>query len=351
MAAPDLGFEGQGDPSEPLRSELRFDPLSGASAIVAPHRRGRPSDRERTKAPPRPPRLPRQDPDCPFCPSGSSVGAAPILVLPDLAGGGWRARIVANAFPALSAHPGDRGGGEAPPALGRHEVIIESPRHDHDLPDMSPAEVRGVVEITLARMRQLARDPGIAALFVFRNHGASAGSSLLHPHGQIMALPFVPGETARREAHLAAQHDAGGRNPFTATIEAERAEGRRIVIENGEFAAYVPFAPEASCELRIQPLSPSADPFELDPAKVAPLASILRECLILLRERAGDPAYNLIWWTMSRASRGAPFAGWCIRIVPRTVPGGGFEKASGVSILSSTPEADAARLRGEVTHS
>ncbi len=332
-------------------SELRFDPLSGASAIVASHRRGRPRDRERAKAPPRPPHLPRQDPDCPFCPTGSSAGAAPILVLPDLAEGGWRARIVANAFPALSPQAGGRESAVAPPALGRHEVIIESPRHDRDLPDMGPAEIRGVVEITLARMRQLARDPGIAAVFAFRNHGASAGSSLLHPHGQIMALPFVPSETARREAHLAALHDAGGRNPFAAALEAERAEGRRIVIENSEFAAYVPFAPQASCELRIQPLQPGADPFELDPAQIAPLASILKDCLLRLREQAGDPAYNLIWWTMSRASRGAPFAGWCIRILPRTVPGGGFEKASGVSILSTTPEADAARLRGEVTHS
>jgi hypothetical protein len=51
---------------------------------------------------------------------------------------------------------------------------------------------------------------------------------------------------------------------------------------------------------------------------------------------------------MSRANRRMPFAGWCVRILPRTVPGGGFEKASGISILSSPPEADAARLRGDV---
>ena len=78
------------------------------------------------------------------------------------------------------------------------------------------------------------------------------------------------------------------------------------------------------------------------------MSDLLRDCLIRLRKRAADPSYNLIWWTMSRANRRMPFAGWCVRILPRTVPGGGFEKASGVSILSSPPEADAARLRGDV---
>jgi len=35
-------------------------------------------------------------------------------------------------------------------------------------------------------------------------------------------------------------------------------------------------------------------------------------------------------------------------IAPGAIPGGGFEKAAAISILSSTPEADAARLRGDV---
>ena len=329
-----------------MNSELRLDPLSGIFTIVAPHRQGRPRDRTRIAVPPRPEGLPRHDPNCPFCPGGSSEQVTPILVLPDLAQGGWRARIVANAFPAL--FPDAQEAAEGEPARGRHEVVIETPRHDLDLTELEPVEFRGVVELTFARTRQLTRDPEVAALFAFRNHGAGAGSSLVHAHGQIMALPFRPTELARREAHLAAAHAASKRNPFEAALAAERADGRRIVAENGLYCAYVPHAAEAPCELRIQPLRWSADPFHLDPWEIGPLADLLRDCLIRLKERAGDPSYNLIWSTMSRASRREPFAGWCVRILPRTVPGGGFEKASGISILSSPPEADAARLRGDL---
>jgi UDPglucose--hexose-1-phosphate uridylyltransferase len=328
-------------------SELRLDPLSGTATIVAPHRRARPRDRARLNVPPRTDGLAAHDRNCPFCPGGSSERAVPLLVLPDLAQGGWRARIVANAFPALSPDGPEPEEGEV--ARGRHEVVIETPRHDRDLTDMTPQEFRGVVEITFARMRQLTRDPQVAALFSFRNHGAGAGSSLVHGHGQIMALPFVPSETARREAFLRRTWEESGRNPFEAALAAERADGRRMVAENALYCAYVPFAAEAPCELRIQPLRWSADPFDIDPWEIGPLSDLMRDCLIRLREKAGDPAYNLLWWTMSRANRRQPFAGWCVRILPRTVPGGGFEKASGVSILSSPPEADAARLRGDGT--
>ena len=327
-------------------SELRLDPLNGTSTIVAPHRRARPRDRARLVVAPRPEGLPPHDPNCPFCPGGSSERATPLLVLPDLAQGGWRARIVANAFPALSPEGPELEQGQV--ARGRHEVVIETPRHDRDLADMTVEEFRAVVEITFARMRQLTRDRDVAALFSFRNHGAAAGSSLVHGHGQIMALPFVPSEMARREAFLAQSQAETGRNPFEAALAEERADGRRLVAENALYCAYVPFAPEAPCELRIQPLRWSADPFDIDPWEIGPLSDLMRDCLIRLREKAGDPAYNLVWWIMSRASRRQPFAGWCVRILPRTVPGGGFEKASGVSILSSPPEADAARLRGDV---
>jgi UDPglucose--hexose-1-phosphate uridylyltransferase len=327
-------------------SELREDPLTGLNTIVAPHRHGRPSDRVRLETLPRPDSLPREDPSCPFCPAGGGAEAKPILSIPDLETGGWRARIVPNAFPIVQREAPAEVEPPALPGLGRHEVIVETPRHDLDLPDLTPDAFRAVVEITLARMRQLTREPETAALFVFRNHGAVAGSSLVHGHGQILALPFVPTELARREAHLAAAHERIGRNPFAAALEAERADGRRIVAERPGFCAYVPFAAEAPFELRIQPERDSADPFDLDPAEIGPLSDLLRDCLMRLRLKAGDPAYNLIWSTMSRARRRAPFAGWCLRILPRRVPGGGFERASGVSILSSTPEADAVRLRG-----
>jgi UDPglucose--hexose-1-phosphate uridylyltransferase len=330
-------------------SELRHDVLTGRAVIIARARHGRPRDHERLVRTARPQKLPVHDPDCPFCPGGVCDRAPLVLVRHYLVVGGWRARIIENAFPALKRVAPRPIEEQALPAQGRHEVIIETPRHDHDLADMSPVQFKAVVEITLARMRQLAREREAASLFIFRNHGAGAGSSLVHAHGQILTLPFVPSEMDRREAHLAKAYEADGRNPFQVALETERTDRRRIVGERPGFLAYVPFAAETSFELRIQPVRASADPFDLDPPEISPLAELLQECLIGLREVAGDPPYNLIWSLMSRHNRSAPFAGWYITVVPRTFAGGGFERASGMSILSTPPEENAARLRHAIT--
>jgi UDPglucose--hexose-1-phosphate uridylyltransferase len=254
---------------------------------------------------------------------------------------------VANGYAALapgSAEPD-------PPAIaasGCHEVIIESPRHDHDLADMDADESRAVIETYLARYRQLARDPAIAAILLFRNHGARAGSSLMHPHAQLMAVGLTPPEIERREAHAGTWYGRTGENPYLAALAAERRDGRRMVAANGHFMAFVPYAAEAWCEIRIAPVRPVADPTGLWPRETQPLADLLRDCLQRLRRHAGDPAYNLILTASSRDRRGAPWAGWYFRILPRIVPGGGFEMGTGIAILASTPEADAARLRGDV---
>jgi UDPglucose--hexose-1-phosphate uridylyltransferase len=210
---------------------------------------------------------------------------------------------------------------------------------------MTPEQFKAVIELTMDRMRQLTRERDVASLFIFRNHGVDAGSSLVHAHGQIIALPFVPTEMARREDHLAQAYAAEGRNPFQAALEAECDEGRRIIAERPGFLTYVPFAPEASLEMRIQPMRASSDPIDLNPAEIGELAELLRECLTRLRNAGEDPPYNLIWSLMSRRNRHAPFAGWYISLVPRTSSGGGFERASGMSILSTPPEAGALLLR------
>ena len=82
-------------------SELRHDPLTGRATIVAPSRHGRPRDHERVVRTARPHELPAHDPECPFCPGGVSERAPLVLARPNLDEGGWRARIIENAFPAL----------------------------------------------------------------------------------------------------------------------------------------------------------------------------------------------------------------------------------------------------------
>ena len=104
-------------------------------------------------------------------------------------------RIVPNKFPAFET---DAKADQEPPGPNRvvagygfHEVLIESPRHDADLASMTDAEIDAVVCAYRERSRHLLRQPGIAAVVLFRDHGPW-GASLLHPRTQVVALGFVP---------------------------------------------------------------------------------------------------------------------------------------------------------------
>ena len=46
-----------------------------------------------------------------------------------------------------------------------------------------------------------ASDATLRHIMYFKNSGAKAGASLLHPHSQIVALPIVPVEVAQPQRH------------------------------------------------------------------------------------------------------------------------------------------------------
>ena len=208
-------------------SELRQDPTTRNWVIVAPERQVRPHDQAspiREEA--------RSKASCPFCPGLESQTPRELWRL-DAPDGSWRVRVVPNKFPALTPDAGrgrqERDGFLAMPGHGHHEVIIESPRHDWDLATAIQPEVRAVLEAYRARYRAL-REAGDSALIViFRNHGRGSGTSLQHPHSQILAAPVVPLQV-RRRLDVARQHfDDLGTCLYAEVLDRELGDGRRVV--------------------------------------------------------------------------------------------------------------------------
>ncbi len=167
-------------------SEVRHDALSGDTVILAPVRGGRPHSNG-----------PR-DPSCPFCP-GQEHETPPALLELSLAESpsSWFVRVFPNLYPIVSKPdetmemlPGAR------PVGGAHEVIVETPRHDQEMAQRTPEELELTLQAYRERLNALLTQPGIRYVSVFRNKGAMAGSSLAHPHSQIIALSYVPAAIA-----------------------------------------------------------------------------------------------------------------------------------------------------------
>jgi UDPglucose--hexose-1-phosphate uridylyltransferase len=325
-------------------NEVRENRVTGKRIIYALNRGGRPHDSQRRHdvSPP-----PSYRADCPFCPGNEAMLPGILLEMPGRGASPWGARVVPNKYPALVADDAVARAAGIPALIrGRHEVIIETPRHNRDLSHMSQPEMETVIEAYHRRYGEIAAANRFGGIFLFRNHGAAVGASLVHPHSQIMATVAAPPEARRREARVRRYFEREGRSLFADMLAFERADGQRMVEENESFAAFVPFAAETPCEIWILPQRQMADFADIEREEKPALAAILRNCLRRLDRRLGDPDYRYVLISASRAARGQPWFRWYLRICPQLSIAAGFELASGLAINPSLPEKDAAYLRG-----
>src|SRR4029079_12178779 len=175
-------------------SLLRYDVTTGDWIVLASSRAARP-DRTglRRRSMPAPRAL--HDPDCPFCVGNEDKTPPTIDAEPDPADGSrWSVRLIENKFPALSsdAHTERRLTGPLFREMdghGRHEVLIESPDHGRAFGEQPVEQVVRVLEVLHRRAAALARDPRLEVVQIFKNSGSAAGSSIPHPHFQIIATP------------------------------------------------------------------------------------------------------------------------------------------------------------------
>ena len=112
---------------------------------------------------------------------------------------------------------------------------------------------RTVIDAWAHRTEALSAMPGIKQVFCFENRGADIGVTLLHPHGQIYAYPFVPARTQSLVAEARRHFDRTGRLLGADILAAERADGSRMVLEGRHWSAYVPYAARWPVEVHLAP--------------------------------------------------------------------------------------------------
>ena len=334
--------------------ELRQDPTTKEWVVIATERAKRPDQFTRPRG-----SAQRQTEAsrCVLCPGGESLTPAEVFAIRDHSRAnepGWRVRVVPNKFPAFmpEGRPGHRQGGplfNVADACGHHEVIIETADHDWDLGQMNRGEIEDVLHAWQQRYQALRSDPRIKLVLVFRNHGAKAGTSLQHPHSQLVAAPVVP-LLIRQKYEVAIRHfDDTNRCLYCDVLAAELAEGRRVVLETGCFGVVHPFASQVPFQTWILPKrhNPSFGAITAEERK--DLATVLGRVLRALRERLDDPDYNLIVHTAPVEDEQKPYYLWHIEIRPRLTTAAGFELGTGIFINTAVPEQTAPFMRSLLT--
>ena len=228
---------------------------------------------------------------------------------------------------------------------GAHEVVIESPDHSRFLGQQPLEQIELVLRVVHQRYQDLMRDRRFQAIIVFKNHGEGAGTSLRHPHWQIIATPVVP--QLSRQKHMAATEyfDRTGECLYCVMVADELAAGERIVTTNDEFVAFVPYAAHIPFETWIVPRRQQASISLLESEQFRPLAEILKSVLLKSYAALDNPDFNLMIDVAPRGDEDKEYFQWHIRILPRLATPAGFELGSGMAINTVLPEDAASFLR------
>lgn len=328
--------------------EIRRNRVTGRSVVVAPHRAPvLPDDAHGPRVSGRAVGggARDRDPDCPFCPGNEEELAPVVQEIPGPAGS-WAARAVENLYPAFH-DPGDPPDDELsrPAARGLHEVLVETPRHGADLPDLPPDELAATVRLYRDRARAAAENESNRHVVLFRNRGRRAGASQEHPHAQLVASRSLLPAVQNREDRMRRHHGRRGRCLVCQLPRLDPGASRRTIFEDSHGRAFVPWAPEVPGETWIVPRTHRPAFGSIPDQEATAFAHLLGRLTVALRRIGRDAAYNLWIHTSSPGSPDPAALHWFAVLRPRPVQPAGLEFSAGLFVCPSDPVTDASELR------
>ncbi|KKZ67560.1 galactose-1-phosphate uridylyltransferase [[Emmonsia] crescens] len=251
-------------------SHRRYNILRGSYVLVSPHRTKRPWQGQQES--PSKTALPVYDPACYLCPGNKRAQG-------DQNPQYKNTFIFMNDYSAVKEEQATyqpvSGNGDlsslflqAEPVTGRCYVLTFSASHNRTLADLSPAEIKPIIDAwtdlyishlsptsplaATASLMPISPESPISRITlpkkqlrymqIFENKGSAMGCSNPHPHGQVWTLSSLPEELTLELAQLQKyRHENDGRHMLQdyATLESQKQE--RVVFENDLFLVLCPW--------------------------------------------------------------------------------------------------------------
>jgi UDPglucose--hexose-1-phosphate uridylyltransferase len=320
--------------------ELRQDPLTGIWVMISPERKKRPQYLDLSREYDLKPDI------CPFCERNEHMTPPEIYAVrkdnSEANKTGWKLRVVPNKYPALSAKEElnkiedqiyNKMNG-----VGAHEVIIESDSHDIGIGEMEVEHIKQIFISYKRRILDLKRDKRFKYIQIFKNHGIKAGSSIHHPHSQIIALPVIPSKVMNRLSNTENYFKLHDRCLLCDILDYERSYNKRVLFENRDFIVFASYAPKFPFELIICPIK-HASSYERTPDKnFISLAEILKQTMKKIGKVLDNPAYNLLLHNSPFIKNCTHYFHWHMELIPIISGTGGFELATNCYINPIPPE-------------
>ena len=215
----------------------RYNPLLDEWILVSPQRASRPwqgQTEKRTEE-----KLPAHDEHCYLCSGNLRINGEKN---PEYKG----VYVFANDFGSLMKEEVESsfessGFFTLQPERGINRVICFSENHSLTLPEMETDDIKKVVDVWQKQYEELGSLDYINHVQIFENKGQMMGCSNPHPHGQIWAQSSIPSIIAKTQENLKKYFEKNGTSLLEDYIKKELEINERIILENEDFVAIVPF--------------------------------------------------------------------------------------------------------------
>ncbi|MCL4557709.1 MAG: galactose-1-phosphate uridylyltransferase [Deltaproteobacteria bacterium] len=325
-------------------SEIRFNFVTGDWVIIAPERAKRPEEFVFSH---KKDVLAGHVPTCPLCPGNED--STPPETLRIGKGDGWTVRVVPNKFSVVNHETNivreSVGVKKFMTGAGFHEVIIDNPAHNASIATLPAPSVEDILTAYKKRFLAFYKVSYIEHVIIFKNHGTRAGTSLQHPHSQIVGTPVIPGRLKSRIEEALRYYDDFGECLYCLILREELRDETRIISQNDSFVSFIPYSALSPFHIWIFPRRHTACFGSIDDRELHDLADILRDTLLRLHMGLGDPDFNYVIHSLSPQECAVKYFHWYLSIVTRVTRTAGFEIGTGMYINPSVPDSSAKFLR------
>lgn len=241
-------------------AELRWNPILERWNIVSDERQDRPV-------------LPEDS--CPLCPEVLEVPQEDYHIV-----------SFENRFPALKREPGgpnQQGDSfyRVRPNKGVCEVLLYTSDHDVQPADISQDRFEDLISVWQDRFADLSREDFVDYIYIFENRGEEIGVTLYHPHGQLYAFPFVPPLAQKALDSARSHYERAGSCIYCRVMEKEREGGSRVIWEDENFIAFVPFFAHLPYEVHLYPKRHFPDVLRMKDEEAPSLAAGIKGILTM----------------------------------------------------------------------
>ncbi len=254
----------------------RYNPLLDEWVKVSPHRTKRPWNGQVEKH--QQTALPEYDTTCYLCPNNVRSGGVKNPDYTDVF-------VFDNDFASLlpttdsnTVQAGPHGLLQAVGEKGHCRVVCFSPRHDLTISRMDIPSIERVIATWADEYHTLGLQRTINHVQIFENRGAIMGCSNPHPHAQIWSeeiIPDIPKKELDNQNRYYEQHAS---NLLLDYGRYEREAQERMVAQNEDFIAVVPFWAVWPFEVLVVPLKRNIQRIDdLSDTERTALARIMQE--------------------------------------------------------------------------